>query len=75
MKKKLSNDTHHLSDPLLTTIQEVYFDMCDALNNGSLVFNEEADTPEEFEDAQEWLAEQKRKLEEIESQVKELLAS
>ena len=73
MKKAKTKSTHHINDPLLTMIQEVYFDICDVSNNQSLTFKRGAEKPEEFENAQEWVEEQKNKLEEIEEMVKALL--
>lgn len=70
MKKE---NTNHIDDTLLTTIQEVYFDLCDVSNNQSLTFRRGAEKPQEFDNAQEWVEEQKNKLAEIEEMVTELL--
>ncbi len=57
---------------LITRIQEVYFDLCDASNDKFLVFNPEANTPQGFESANEWVEEQRDKLAEIEAAVRSL---
>jgi hypothetical protein len=62
-------------DQLITRIQEVYFDLCDAHNDKFLVFYPEADTPQGFESADEWVEEQRNKLAEIEDRVKDLCRS
>ena len=47
-----------------TLIQEVYFDICDAIENQYFTHG---NLPQEFESVEEWLLEQKRKLEMIEA--------
>ena len=69
----MKKDTHHISDPLLTKIQEVYFDLCDVSNLDCLTFRRGSNKPQEFSNAQEWIEEQKTKLEEIENMVAQLL--
>jgi hypothetical protein len=49
----------------LTTVQEVYFDLCDILDNNDYS-SVKVEGLFDFEDLQEFLVEQKRKLAEIE---------
>lgn len=56
-----------MSKPL-TLIQEVYFDICDAIDNGDL-YDYEIQGFEEFSTVLEFLKEQKTKLEQIEKQL------
>lgn len=58
---------------ILSTIQEVLFDLIDA--EEILTFRRGVEKPGEFNNASEWVAEQKRKLQEIEARVSELFES
>jgi glutamate synthase domain-containing protein 1 len=49
-----------------TTIQEVLFDLYDAEKSGLLKFNPDAERPQEFANAREWVREQIEKLESVE---------
>jgi hypothetical protein len=49
-----------------TTIQEVLFDLHDAEKSGLLQFNPDAERPQEFANAREWVREQIEKLESVE---------
>lgn len=59
-------------DQLITRIQEVYFDLCDAHNDKFLTFAPDADIPQGFGSADEWVEEQRDKLAEIEAAVRSL---
>ena len=56
----------------VTKIQEVLFDICDLINSGE-VDDIALTTFQEFETVKEFLEEQKRKLEGIESEIKEAI--
>lgn len=50
-----------MSDRLLTTLQEIYFDLCDMIDSGQ-VDDIAIDEPAEFETLREFLIEQRAKL-------------
>lgn len=52
---------------IITTLQEVLFDLYDARNSGVLQWRKGAETPEEFNSVDEWLDEQIAKIETIEA--------
>lgn len=54
----------------LIKLQEVYFDICDAINNDLFMFNKNSEIPQEFDSIKDWLMEQKNKLEKIELLIK-----
>jgi hypothetical protein len=56
----------------VTKIQEVLFDICDLINSGE-VDDIALTTFQEFETLNEFLKEQKEKLESIESEIKEAI--
>jgi len=58
---------------VITKIQEVYFDLCDARNDQFLSFKRGSDTPQGYENAGEWIQEQIERLEYIEDMVKLLM--
>lgn len=53
-----------MSTNTTTLIQEVYFDICDAIENQYFTHG---NLPQEFSSVEDWLREQKSKLERIES--------
>lgn len=59
-----------MNNQLLTTVQEVYFDLCDAIENHTF---SGGDLPQEFKSAEEWLQEQKTKLEQIEAMLLQIV--
>jgi uncharacterized UPF0160 family protein len=54
-----------MKNSTLTLLQEVYFDVCDAIDEGNL-YDVNIDGFEEFATVLEFLKEQKQKLEQIE---------
>jgi hypothetical protein len=59
-----------MNQALLTTIQEVYFDLVDARDNQLLALAPDAELPQEFDTIGDWLDEQINKLERIEQLTK-----
>jgi hypothetical protein len=59
----------------ITTIQEVIFDLHDAEQSGLLRFSPDADWPQEFATANEWVREQIEKLESVECSMSETMSS
>lgn len=63
-----------MSHKTLTLVQEVYFDICDLLNGGQISDFTLAGF-QEFETLEEFLKEQKTKLEQIEKRLQEMEAT